>query len=515
MFYSSFITAKDGSAVPVLQNGKPLHSKYSPRQEAERFATLQAENDFFVIFGLCGGFHLSALKKRFPHAFILAVEESQADIDFLKEGAQEVRGLLENGSGIAACSIRELAERLLSLYLPALYPRLGLAAHSVWAQENKSAYDHAQNAVQDALKKISADFSVQAHFGKIWTANIMKNLSFAAEHQTKAIYSIPIHKTAVIVAAGPSLKQSLKALKERTDDCYIIATDTAYKALQRRSIAPDAVFSVDAQHVSFNHFSKRNGRADKPQLFIFELTANHSAVVHAPRSAVVFTTSAHPLDRYARAASPGAFFEADSASGTVTIAALDFALRAGFCRLRVIGADFSYADGKAYTEGTYLDDLYDGSASRTLPAEEQFSRLLHRVPLTSLSKSRHTTAVLASYQAAFEQWLQAHGASCTRDGMEYHISIDGRNRAPKETAAQGILKRTTFDSAHFFKELKNDAADLKTRATQTQLLPAEVSQNPLFAPLLPLIAWYRTSVPNKALSEYVNLALNFILRYTY
>ena len=34
--YQSTIEAKDGSAVPVLKSGKPMHSKYNPFQEADR-----------------------------------------------------------------------------------------------------------------------------------------------------------------------------------------------------------------------------------------------------------------------------------------------------------------------------------------------------------------------------------------------------------------------------------------------------------------------------------------------
>ena len=48
-----------------------------------------------------------------------------------------------------------------------------------WIQENKENIPQIKNDLSLALKKISADFSVQSHFGKIWQHNIFSNLKLS------------------------------------------------------------------------------------------------------------------------------------------------------------------------------------------------------------------------------------------------------------------------------------------------------------------------------------------------
>ena len=67
MNYTHIKAAKNGSLVPFFEQ-KPLHSTYEPEKEAQRFANALSPSRFFVILGLAGGYHISALLKRFPDA---------------------------------------------------------------------------------------------------------------------------------------------------------------------------------------------------------------------------------------------------------------------------------------------------------------------------------------------------------------------------------------------------------------------------------------------------------------
>ncbi|MBP5450767.1 MAG: hypothetical protein J6Y16_00865, partial [Treponema sp.] len=65
--------------------------------------------------------------------------------------------------------------------------------------------------MEETLPSISADYSVQAHFGKQWQGNIIKNLSRVTDCPAPFI---PSGKTACVIAAGPSLDRSIEELKE-------------------------------------------------------------------------------------------------------------------------------------------------------------------------------------------------------------------------------------------------------------------------------------------------------------
>ena len=124
----------------------------------------------------------------------------------------------------------------------------------------------------DELKAISRDYSVQAHFGKIWMRNILLNLSsFSANPEIHC----DTHRTAAVIAAGPSLDQTAGMLAAKRDSYYIISTDTAYGSLLRRGLTPDAVVSVDGQHISTTHFFPCPERAD-------DAAARFSFLISAP-----------------------------------------------------------------------------------------------------------------------------------------------------------------------------------------------------------------------------------------
>ena len=60
----------------------------------------------------------------------------------------------------------KISDVLENTYIPALHGNLNILVHRVWAQENSAKVKSINEKIQKALKKISADYSVQSHFGK-------------------------------------------------------------------------------------------------------------------------------------------------------------------------------------------------------------------------------------------------------------------------------------------------------------------------------------------------------------
>ena len=75
------------------------------------------------------------------------------------------------------------------------------------------------------------------------------------------------------------------------------------------------------------------------------------------------------------------FPKIDSISGTVTMAALNFAIKMGFENINIIGADFGYLNGKTYAKGTYFDSIYNIKTLKTNTNETIFDKLLFRTNL--------------------------------------------------------------------------------------------------------------------------------------
>ena len=465
MPYAKIIFSKDNQPVPVFADGKAAHSRYASLKEGENFAAHIDKTGFFLCAGLAGGYHITALLKKFPDAYILAVEESANDIHFLQSNIENTRLLIEE-KRILAVPFEKTEDALVQSYLPAVHGDFNFIALPGWKAANPAATKLIEKAAKSALKKIAADFSVQSNFGKIWQRNIILNLKNAAHSHT---LRFPRYKTAFIAAAGPSLDSKIDLVKAQRDDFYVIATDTAYSSLRAQ--------------------------------FIFDLCAPHSAVQCAVNAGarVIFTASGHPLVSFAEASQDGqTFVHAGGGAGTVTILAAEFALKAGFQKIITAGADFAYIGGRAYAKGTYLDALYASAQNRLAGIETQFCRLMFRTPLTH-TENRATSEVMNSYREDFERRLSGKGLEMTNSNGLYSIC--------KKNSESAEIRVQKFNLERFKTALKN--------TTDAFLQSANDKNSPAAVFTLPAVAHIKKKNPDSDFKKCVKLALADILRYTF
>ena len=223
-----------------------------------------------MLFYHIRGYHLKELSARFPDARFLDMEASEADINFLKQTMPEIKRLSVMPN-ITIFPEDELEKMLLQNYLPALYPSFSVLELRSWCSERLEHTVEIRQKIKAVLEKISCDFATQSHFGKIWQHNILKNIPAVKDIKN---LPLPVNKTAVIAAAGPSLDETADYICRNRKNVYVISTDTAYQPLRRRGILCDAVVSIDGQAVSHNHFA---GTIAAESLFIFDIAENSQA----------------------------------------------------------------------------------------------------------------------------------------------------------------------------------------------------------------------------------------------
>ena len=503
--YKAFEKAKNGSDIPVFLSGRTMESRYNPERDAENlYKTIDTNIKFFLVLGAGSGIFLNLLAEKNPDAKIIAVELFQEDIEFLKQG-----DFIKKASGkpsIIFSDLKNLESTLMQNYLPAKYGNLQIIEQRAWINEINEISgqkDSLYSVIKKALGIISADYSVQAHFGKIWTSNILCNSKLAQNHSHNFLLNLDsdsLFKTAVIVAAGPTLDKEIQRFSAANrKDYFFIATDTAAASLIKRSIGPDVIVSIDGQSVSYNHFlAGRKNNADAlmaSTIFAFDLSANSSAAKHLCQAdrKVMFFCSGHPLSSAINASNNFALPLFFSGAGTVTITALDLAVKAGFKKIEILGADFAYSKGKAYTKGTYLDALYNKNSNRLNETEETFSKLMFRTELTSLSPDIKTTEVLQAYKYSLQKYLNDKDLSFSKECNIYKIE----NKNSRQTFASQKTGSQTFSLSNFYKKIEN--------ATFDELEPL----------LLPYVAWLRNNEEYKNIpyNKLLKLALDSIVRY--
>ena len=133
--------------------------------------------------------------------------------------------------------------------------------------------------------------------------------------------------------------------------------------------------------------------------------------------------------------------------------------------MQFFGADFGYTHGKAYAQGSYLDDLYNAKSNRLHTAETQFYHLLYRTELKTTGNGTYTTDVLESYKKSLKTFLEANNFQKNADNVyirhEAHHQFEAKQHKPltvrtgdyqafvraykdslEKTVADGINKRT-------------------------------------------------------------------------
>lgn len=496
--YSGIEEARNGTKIPVFLSGKTMESRYNPERDAQNLcASVECDARFFLVTGIGSGIFIKFLNQKFPDAKIVAVENTDADIDFLMQ--LEAVKECSKKPNICLTSIDKLFDCVINNYLPAKYGDLKVIEQRAWLMENPDAASRISEAVSRAAGIVSADFSVQAHFGKLWLKNIMENAKLAetlCRKDTNKDYlqlsKEDLSKTAVVAAAGPSLDDFLKTLKsDQIDDYFFIATDTAYSSLLKHNIQADFCVSIDGQSVSYNHFLHNLNNCKT--IFGFDLCANSSAASNLNESGqnIFFFCSGHPLAAAINNSAKHFMPELFSGSGTVTITAVDLAVKLGFTDIIIPGADFSYSDGKAYTSGTYLESLYNKNASKIKNSETAFSTLMYRTPLTRISENRHTTQVLEAYKTSLENYLTSKNISFCLENGYYRLTV------PKGLKTDFNSGKSNFSFSAFMNKL-----------TSAKPEEAEVL-------LLPYIAWLRNNpvYKNNSYEELLQLAFNTIVSY--
>lgn len=486
--YIDIELSKTGLKIPKFKSGKLIHSKYDPEKEAINLVNNIDENSFYLVTGIGAGFFIKKLSEKYPNSKIVAIENSQDDIDFLEKHFQIISELKMNN--VIITTTENLYNSLLQNYIPSIYPSFKLIEYRSWILENQDIFEKIQNITSEALKNIAQDFSTQAHFGKIWQRNIINNLKQISS-DTEIIF--PKEKIAVVVAAGPSLDKKIAWIKENREKIFIFATDTAYKTLQKEQIFSDAVISIDGQNISYQHFLRK---INDKTIFIFDLCGNSSCIRKIKKNGnnIIFTTTGHPLITFAEQTqnTDYNFIFANAGTGTVTISALDFANKVGFNEIIVIGADFSFPNKKPYAKGTYLEDIYMSYNNRTTTIEKNYISLMYRTEIIKDLKYP-TTKILQSYKQAFQKWLEDNNYIFTQKDEMYYCK--------KETNKNSkLFKQQKFDFEKFCSEINKQNIDK------------------LKIGLLPYISFLRLKDSKKNIKsnfeELLNLAVKDIVRYT-
>jgi hypothetical protein len=427
--YYRFLESRSNETIPAWVDASgsahPLHSLMDPKKEGKRLMDTLGNEGLVILLGLGGGFYAQAALEREETSLVLVIEyniNSVAELLSSKDFAalfQDPRFHI-----LIDPPDENLEEYILDIYQPVLSGGIRTFPLRARTEFEMEAFSGAGEAIESALAKVSADYSVQAYFGTRWFSNVVKNLKKAENSPS----SLPPIRRAAVAAAGPSLNKQIPEILERRKSFFLIAADTSLPTLVSEGIIPDAVISIDCQHISYYHFME--GLPEETLLFLDlaspPLVASRSKEPH-------FFSGGHPLTRYI-SRTWRSFPELDTSGANVTYAALSLAEKLGAQAIEVYGADFSYPLGLSYARGTYIYPYFEIRQNRLSSLEALHSNFLYRSPLEKKinvdGSWYYETKSLKFYREKLEEKsLLMKSEIIPVRGMGAPVSIAAKNRS--------------------------------------------------------------------------------------
>lgn len=423
-----FLSSRNGAVVPAAVNttgsARPMHSLVDPEREAQRLVET-VRGGFLVLLGLGGGYLAEAALAREDIQGLLIVDfdadgtaELLASKDYVRVFSDPRCRLLIDPSEA------ELREALVGMYRPALSGGFAMLPLRPRTDACEAEFSRVSDHIKAIIDSISDDYGVQAYFGKRWFANIIRNVLVA---DAPVSPSAPVRRVAV-TAAGPSLDEQMPLIKAIRGEVFLLATDTSLPALLDADLKPDAVVSIDCQHISYQHFMR--GLPDDVPLY---LDLASPPVVAARTRSPRFFSGGHPLTVYVSRAWRS-FPWVDTSGGNVTYTAVALAEKLGAESIDLFGADFSYPMGAPYARGTYIHPFFRRAQTRLKPLEALFSSFVFRNE--SLKKEtgsagwRYETKPLVGYRERLERLARGMCAQIVpAAGSGAPIAIPARTHA--------------------------------------------------------------------------------------
>jgi hypothetical protein len=508
-----FVESRSGLPIPALLDASgaahPLHSLVDPQKEGRRLVSTLGNEGFIVIFGLGGAFHVQAALERPETTGVTVID---FDINGVAEllASREYIGIFNDPRFrlLVDPGAEALEKHLLERYRPAICG--GIAALPLRTRTDlaQPLFNQAAVHIKSAIETVSADYSVQAYFGQRWFSNIIRNLSQAEQ----ILPALPPIRSAAICAAGPSLDSAIPLLKEKKERPFIIAADTSLPSLIGSGIEPDAVVSIDCQHISYYHFM-----AGLPEHTLLFLDLASPPLVASQSQRPYFFSGGHPLTRYlSRSWRP--IPELDTSGANVAYAALSLAEYLGARTIELYGADYSYPAGITYARGSYIRGLFENRQTRINPLENLHSAFLYRTPLSKRSREdrswRYETKALTLYRKRLEEKALSMAARISAPpGLGAPLELATRkgfnnNSAPLRMFAQG---RASMAAEKFLRRYRDDIAALPllTGPALPYLERISPEENIIFTTLLPSLAAIKHRRPDLSIPDAARAARDY------
>ncbi len=374
-----------------------IHSVYNPSLEGKKIAqaTEIEESNAVVFLGCNLGYAPIECATLYKNKTIIIIEPS-LDFLFLAFSTLDWQKVLSHESIVFLLQApQETVIAVLEQYgLKEMYFVLNkpIMLHA------EQYFCNLQKLIERNKRKESINTRTLEKFSTLWLSNMCKNLSFMGtldginRYQNQAC-----NLSAVLLAAGPSLDDTLPHLKDLKKRHIIICVDTALRACLKTGVEPHFIILIDPQYWNSLHLQ---GLKSPSSILITE-TAAYPSVFRFICKEIILCSSNFPLGKYIEnlTQEKGEL----SAGGSVATTAWDFARFIGCKKIYMAGLDLSYTNTKTHVNGSTFEERIYSNDNKLKPSQTELTNALF-TPLQERATSYDGKKIITDSRMKMYAW---------------------------------------------------------------------------------------------------------------
>lgn len=415
------VSAKNGQPT-VIENNIPLHSKYNPQKEAEEAVKAFDENKYsaavFLGFGL--GYAPVAFAKRFPQAAIILVESNPSRLLAALNETDWESIFSHKNLILAVGASKEQTQSLLDRYNA---KEIFVFKNNAQIQHDRDFFSAVEETLAEGKQRDSVNEKTLEKFSRLWLKNSCINakqiiLCDTIQKFRNKFRGLPF----LILAAGPTLSDTLLLLRQLSQKTVTVCVDTALHSCLQYGIEPDFILLSDPQYYCSLHLEFLKSPSS---VLVTEIAAWPSVFRFNCREKVLYA-SQFPIGQYfeSRMSKSGSRGWGLGAGGSVSTTAWDFARYCGANVIFMAGLDLGFPKGQTHIRGSQFEQKAHEVSSRLNTAETEGTVALINGALIKKQDYCGNGIFTDKKMLLFAQWFKKNCTEAALGGLDTYSLSD-------------------------------------------------------------------------------------------
>ena len=341
----------------LMKNDIPIDDIENPRMAIKEMlkSTIKqpmGTNDIIINFGIGLGYLLDETFNTYPSRIFL-YEPDLKLLHFVLNNV-DISEHLSSGRVYITDDLNDLMKKLENSYLTKDKVEI-VYLKNYAVVKNKELLELTQKVYETCRSKM-VDINTIKKFSSTWVTNTLKNISTINKSTVYKLSDLENKfngQSALILAAGPSLKDNIEKIKSKRDNYVIFVVNKSLRYLLSEGVHPDFVVGLDAGYMDGTFVGLEE---HLPSLnYITDLKSNSRIFEYKFRKIFVSFSENDLIVK--KLAEYNDFIKPYECGGSATIFAYIAAVKMGFDKIVFSGLDLAFKNEEIYANGECINKI--------------------------------------------------------------------------------------------------------------------------------------------------------------